>query len=210
MKILLLGDSIRMGYCEFVKEKMAGKAEVYFPADNGRFAQHTLRQLQDWKGALKLGEDIDVVHWNNGLWDCGHLGQGAGNEASAGVDALTGQKVVYEDECLTPPDIYGYMIERVYKRINTLFPNARVIFAYTTPVIEENAPATLMRYNSEIKIFNWIAYNALQEYPVLFNDLYTFAKENLQSHYRDWVHYTPEGSQLLANQISDFIEKMPE
>ena len=78
MKVLLLGDSIRMGYCGHVKELMQGKAEVFYPTDNGRFLQYTLRELQDWKANLRLdGNDVDVVHWNNGLWDVGHLGIGA-------------------------------------------------------------------------------------------------------------------------------------
>ena len=63
MKVLLLGDSIRMGYCECVKELMQGQAEVFYPTDNGRFLQYTLRGLQDWKANLKLeGNDVDVVH----------------------------------------------------------------------------------------------------------------------------------------------------
>ncbi len=206
MKILLLGDSIRCGYCAFVREKLSGRAEVYFPAENGRFAQYTLRQLQDWKGELGLREDVDVVHWNNGLWDCGHLGHGASLESTGGTDAAGDkQTVVYEEETLTPPDIYAYMIRRVYRRIHTLFPRAKVIFACTTPVIEEKAPPILMRYNSEIEHFNQVARQALQEFPVLFNDLYAFSKENLQDCYADWVHYNEKGSRLLADRIGNFI-----
>ena len=66
--LLLLGDSIRMGYDSFVQEKLAGRMNVYFAEDNGRFAQYTLRMVSEWKGKLSLPE-IDVVHWNNGLWD---------------------------------------------------------------------------------------------------------------------------------------------
>lgn len=35
-KTLLIGDSIRMGYCGFVKALLAGEAEVFFPEENGR------------------------------------------------------------------------------------------------------------------------------------------------------------------------------
>ena len=52
--ILLLGDSIRMGYDSFVRDKLAGRANVFFAEDNGRFAQYTLRALGDWKGQLSL------------------------------------------------------------------------------------------------------------------------------------------------------------
>ena len=38
-KVLLLGDSIRMGYDDYVKEILQGKCEVYYAADeNGRFS----------------------------------------------------------------------------------------------------------------------------------------------------------------------------
>ncbi|MBO5761465.1 MAG: hypothetical protein J6S53_07985, partial [Lentisphaeria bacterium] len=70
--LLLLGDSIRMGYDSYVQEKLAGRMNVFFPEENCRFAQYTLRTLSDWKGQLSLPE-IQVVHWNNGLWDVLHL-----------------------------------------------------------------------------------------------------------------------------------------
>ena len=42
-KVLLLGDSIRMGYDDYVKEELDGKCEVVYDAeDNGRFAAYTL------------------------------------------------------------------------------------------------------------------------------------------------------------------------
>ena len=68
--LLLLGDSIRVGYCNMVKEKLAGKVNVYFPPENCRFAQYTLRELERWTAELP---PIDVIHWNNGLWDSAHL-----------------------------------------------------------------------------------------------------------------------------------------
>ena len=37
--LLLIGDSIRMGYDTFVREKLSGRMNVYFPAENCRFAQ---------------------------------------------------------------------------------------------------------------------------------------------------------------------------
>ena len=61
--LLLLGDSIRRGYDSFVQEKLAGRMNVYFSEDNGRFAQYTLRALNNWVGELSLPE-IHLVHWN--------------------------------------------------------------------------------------------------------------------------------------------------
>ena len=59
--IFLIGDSIRFGaynvteynnlsprYGIYVKEKLAGVANVYAPDENCRFAQFTLRFLHKW------------------------------------------------------------------------------------------------------------------------------------------------------------------
>ena len=67
--ILLLGDSIRMGYCGFVREAMKEKADIFWPEDNCMFAHYTLRFLYEWRHIVPDPAQIDVVHWNNGLWD---------------------------------------------------------------------------------------------------------------------------------------------
>ncbi len=64
-KVLLLGDSIRIGYQEYVKRALANEYIVDYPSDNGRFCAYTYRYLGDWCGQ---GE-YDIVHWNCGLWD---------------------------------------------------------------------------------------------------------------------------------------------
>ena len=37
--IFLIGDSIRMGYCNYVKEELEGEAEVFFTEDNNKNTQ---------------------------------------------------------------------------------------------------------------------------------------------------------------------------
>ena len=48
-KVLLLGDSIRMGYCKYVKMAFDGSAEIVYPEDCCRFSAYTLRYLGTWK-----------------------------------------------------------------------------------------------------------------------------------------------------------------
>lgn len=43
--VLLLGDSISLGYREFVKENLRGVMDVYYPPENGRMIAYTLRAL---------------------------------------------------------------------------------------------------------------------------------------------------------------------
>ena len=46
--VLLLGDSIRLGYQEYVKNELKDIADVYAPNDNGRFCQNLLAFFHIW------------------------------------------------------------------------------------------------------------------------------------------------------------------
>lgn len=182
-KVLLIGDSIRMGYDKYVKHSLKDHCEVYYPSDNCRFAQYVLRHISDWKRSLGVGDDVDVVHWNAGLWDT---------------------LVLYDDGCLTPPEFYEYFIDKICKRIKVLFPNAKVIFATSTPVVENRFtnPSVSYRKNSDIKKYNDIAVRKVKEYGFLVNDLYSITKDLPENYYSDMTHlYTPEGTQILTNAV---------
>ena len=47
--VLLIGDSIRVGYDKSVKKSLEGIANVYFPEDNCRFASYLLRYIHNFK-----------------------------------------------------------------------------------------------------------------------------------------------------------------
>ena len=67
-RIFLIGDSIRMGYCEHVKGLMADCAEVIYHKVNCRSSQCILMNLFDWS-RLCDAEGVTVVHFNCGHWD---------------------------------------------------------------------------------------------------------------------------------------------
>ena len=60
--LLLIGDSIRLGYDKSVKKTLDGRANVIFPEENCRFASYVLRYFHEYIRDVK-GEDIDVVHY---------------------------------------------------------------------------------------------------------------------------------------------------
>ena len=208
--LLLLGDSIRKGYDSFVKEKLEGRTNVFFSEDNGRFAQYTLRSLSNWQGELSLPE-IHVVHWNNGLWDVLHMNANpTGKDGEAECETISPENVpsdiLFDKDPLTPPDFYRYMLGRILTRIRQLFPKAEVIFATTTPVIEEQA-TWAYRSNAEIDSYNQIAREVLVPRGVRINELGDFAAKSCSNLHRDWVHYNDEGSSLLADEIIQFLEQ---
>lgn len=192
--IYLIGDSLRFGsvggtgspgYGIYVKEQLAGVANVYAPDENCRFAQYTLRRICDWCKNVDV-ESIDVVHWNNGLWDVMRL---------------------HGDEPLTPVDMYVSMLERIYKKIRLFFPNAKVIFALSTSVIEKNAPKGYVRYNKEIEQYNEAAKRLMDSLGVAVNDLYSITQSFDESYYADWVHPNDKGAGILAETVVKSIKK---
>ena len=184
-RILLIGDSIRKGYDRYVKESFESKANVYFPEDNCRFAQYVLRNFHSW--CEDTGEkDFDLIHWNAGAWDTLRI---------------------YEDECLTPIDVYVNFLERIQARIEKLYPNAISIFATTTPVIESGYIADFeMRYNSDIERYNLAATNALSKRGVIINDLYSLLKNVPDSYHSDQTHfYTAAATELIGGRVNEVI-----
>lgn len=185
-KIILVGDSIRMGYDKYVKDALAGAAEVYYPNDSARFAQYTLRYLSDWKYDNGWGEDIDLVHWNTGLWDVLEM---------------------YGEAPISNPQQYGETIGKIERQIRILFPKAKQVFATSTSVIEEKYGSDRKRHNATIEQYNRIAVEALASTDCLINDLYTLTKNApLEIRNGDPTHfYTPEGTKLIGDRVLSYI-----
>ena len=180
-KIILIGDSIRMGYDAYVKEKLAGRAEVLYPAENCRFAQYTYRYLGEWQREGGWGNDADLVHWNAGLWDVIHLG---------------------DEAPLTSPEQYALTLGQIARRIRLLFPRAVSVFALSTPIVEEGYGPDFRRSNREIERYNGIAREVLTKEGTLIDDLYAVMKDVPESGRSDMTHfYTPEGTERIGNAV---------
>ncbi len=180
-KIVLIGDSIRMGYDKYIKDALSGTAEVFYPSENCRFAEYVLRYAHEWKSNGKWGDDVDLVHWNAGLWDALEL---------------------FGDEPLTSLSYYGAAIARIDKRLRTLFPNAKFVFATSTNVNEKMAKPEFMRHNTTIEKYNTEALRALSNTDTIINDLYSLTASVPDSYRSDWVHfYTPEGTELIGGKV---------
>ena len=134
-KVFLLGDSIRIGYDEFVRELLKGTADVFYPEDNGRFAGYTYVCIPQWKNLAGDPDQVNVVHWNCGHWDCAHF---------------------YRDsEPYSTVEEYAVWLRRVHDCIRRNFPAAQVIFATTTGVAPGRyEQMSSPRSNEEIALYN--------------------------------------------------------
>lgn len=189
-KVLLLGDSIRMGYDDYVKELLAGRCEVYYDAeDNGRFSAYTLWQMNQF---FRHYGRFDVVHWNNGYWDM--------NVEAPMVEAMH------------PVEEYVHFLKRILGEIRR--NGARPIFAATTPILSPGAAADVSGTGAESIHYNdaWVTrYNdaakalmAAEGVPV--NDLYALCKEDPHCYKcEDLLHLTEEGYRKCAEQTARMI-----
>ena len=191
-RVLLLGDSIRMGYDEYVKEILEGEFEVcYDDVDNGRFAAYTLWQAN--QAFKKLGR-FDVVHWNNGYWD---------------------MNVEFPmTEAIHPVDEYVQFLSRILAQIRN--NGAVPVFATTTPILSKEAAADVVRegidsfkYENEWVVkYNAAAVSFMKSEGVAVNDLYALCAED-KYFYKcsDLLHLTEEGYRRCAEQTAEAIRE---
>ncbi len=184
-KIILLGDSVRKGYDEHVAKKLEGVAEIYYPEDNCRFAAYLFRYLSRYVEQSGFGAEVDVIHWNAGLWDT---------------------IIQYQEDRLTSPEVYREYITRIHKRIKQLYPNAIEIFATSTRVREELYSDDFLRRNADVEWYNKIAVEVLAEEGVIINDLYDFTKEWTVEYYSDKTHFNEMGSEFLGNKVAEVLK----
>jgi lysophospholipase L1-like esterase len=185
--VILLGDSIRIGYCNYVKEELKDLANVVFPDDNSRFTQYTFVNLFTWLALVEKPEEIDVIHWNNGLWDVVHFNG--------------------DDQPLNTTDQYADTLRRICRKMREKAPNAKIIFATMTPINEEWVQGPNYRIQDEVIKYNGVAREVMKEQGIDVNDLFQLLYEQPKSYFIDQCHLNPEGYQLVARQVSDVIRK---
>lgn len=185
VRVLLIGDSISLGYRNLVKYNLRDWAKVVFPKEQGKYAADVYRMLFDWNKFLGVDNDIDVVYWNAGLWDVVR---------------------VHGEEPQTSQDVYKEYLSRIYFRLKALYPNAKIIFGATTPVVEERYTKDFYRYNSDIKEYNKAAYEILYDKVDLYDDLYCIMENIGKDNYIDATHFGSKGNHKLALHICAIIE----
>ena len=183
-RALLIGDSISIGYTLPTRALLKGKANLHRIPTNGGPTTRGLAMLDSWLGEGKW----DVIHFNWGLHDMKYMGP-------KGRLDLGGKQQV-------PPDPYDKNLRELVKRLRRT--GAKLIWASTTPVPQGAAG----RKNGDAARYNEIARKIMAENGVAINDLYAFALPKLKEIQRPRnVHFTPDGSKALAEQVAAAILK---
>jgi lysophospholipase L1-like esterase len=182
-KVVLVGDSIRMGYAPLVAKALDGKAIVVSPAPNGEDSGNVLRNLDEWV----IQEKPDVVHINAGLHD------------------LKLKDKSYQ----VPLAEYEKNLETILERIRKE-TKATVIFATTTPIVDElhaQRKAGFDRFEADVQKYNIVAASIMKQAGVPINDLHRLVESGGKARLLggDGTHYTPEGYERLAAAVTQSV-----
>lgn len=179
-RVLLLGDSISIGYTVAVREKLAGRANVHRPPENCGDTARGVASLEKWLGTGRW----DIIHFNFGLHDLKY------------IDAKNDLAPPHLGKQVASPEAYEKNLRTLVTRLKRT--GATLVFATTTPVpagadgrVETDAP----RYNA-------VAMRVMKGMGVAVDDLYAFVVPRQSEIQRPKnVHFTDAGSAQLADAV---------
>ena len=178
-RILLIGDSISIGYTLPVRKQLEGKANVHRITINGGPTANGVANLGKWLGPAKW----DAIHFNFGLHD---------------LKIMEGGKRQVE------PEDYERNLRSLVAELRKT--GARLIFATTTPVPEGklNPP----RNFGDVATYNRIALKVMQENGVAIDDLNAAITPDLAKLQKPHdVHFTAEGYAALGQAVVQSLQK---
>ncbi len=185
-KILLIGDSISIGYAPHVTDTLMGQLQVTHNEGNAEDSRNILANLDAYLAANK---DAGVVHLNCGLHDIKRL------------DGVKSQ--------LVPLDEYGRNLREIIAKLTA--DRRQVIWAHTTPVADtiHNCVKDFRRFESDVLAYNSVASDIASEAGLAINDLHAavIAAGVAQCLDEDGVHMTEAGNRACGEAVAMVISQ---
>jgi acyl-CoA thioesterase-1 len=178
-----------MWYTLPVRKLLEGKANVHRPPVNCHHSRQVLAELESYLG----DKTWDVIHLNCGGHDITYRvnGEGPGTPPPQGTITV-------------PLDEYKTNLRAIINRLKQT--KAKIIWAATTPMGEAYIKKGF-RFEEDIVKYNAAAAEIMKADGIPVNDLYSLAKPNADKLLKDGVHFTNEGSEVLAKAVAEQIQK---
>lgn len=188
-RVVLIGDSIRLGYQDTVRAELADAAHLWSPQDNGQHTVNVLLNAYVWI----VAQQPDVLHVNAGIWDTRRIMRG-------------------EPGNIVPLEQYRDNVARLITLAHKHTP-AKVIWATSTPcdtrrvVRQHRLKGWPGRDGDDIPIYNAVAVEVARSLGAQVNDLYAVALAHDVNKIRmeDGTHFTAEGYQILGSAVAKAI-----
>lgn len=191
-RVLLIGDSISMGYTLDVRELLTGKANVHRIPTNGGPTTNGLKNIKAWLGDSKW----DIIHFNWGLHDLKYIAEDPSKRADPKAPGSHLQVPLAE---------YEKNLTELVKIMQAT--GARLIWCNTTPV-----PAgSDGRIEGDEAKYNAAAARVMTSAGIPTDDLCAHAAAKLtEVQLPANVHYSPTGYHYLAEKVAAVItENLP-
>jgi len=187
--VLILGDSISIGYTELVRSSLEGKANVIHNPGNSQGTTHTLANIDEWLAV----QEWDVIHFNLGLHDLKRVKVAGGKQNSNNPN----------DPRQADLKTYTTNLEKIVKKLKAT--EAELIFATTTPFPSGVKP---FRDPLDVERYNTNAREIMDKHAVAVNDLCALMAPQLERLQKPKnVHFKPKGSQAMAEEVVRSIER---
>ncbi len=187
--VVLLGDSIRIGYAPLVAQRLSFQSQacVLSHQPNGADTANTVANLAEWA----IAPQPRVIHFNCGLHDLK-------------LDRATGAYQV-------PLDRYRANLQQIVRRLR-VETDATLIFATITPILDARHAArgaSFDRFQADVERYNAASLDVMATEGVTVDDLHAAVQaagpERLLT--ADGTHYTSEGYALLADAVTEAISR---
>lgn len=175
-RVLLVGDSILNGYRNRVIKALVGKVYIDAWVNPYHQSEHLNRLLAQ---VLEHGT-YDVVHFNMGLhgWQEGRI----------------------------QPGTFEPLTEAYVEVIRQKLPNAKIIWASSTPVTMQGKPTELEPdINPVIVDHNRMAAKVMTEMDVPVSDFYALLMDKLELARGDRFHWTAPAYEILAQAVAESV-----
>ncbi len=183
-RVLIIGDSISIGYTKSLQPMLAGEAEVVHNPGNAAHTWNGIEKIDEWLGK----EHWDVIHFNWGLHDLRYMKDGKPDRTGTRVSTL---------------EQYKGNLEKLVARLEKT--GAVLIWASTTPIPEGED----RRWKGEEVEFNQAAAEIMARHRIAINDLHARVLPQLGVYQRPKnVHFTPEGYRFLALHVGQSIREV--
>jgi hypothetical protein len=181
-QVLIIGDSISLGYTPHVVKMLEKEAVVKHNKGN---AGPTLRGLAGIDSWLEGGK-WDVIHFNWGLWDM--------------------YRWRYE-KFDQSPEAYEKNLEKLVTRLEKT--GAKLIWGTTTPACPEGEKKIKIKIDKEAEAkFLAAALRVMKKHNVHVNDLnaFMYPKWEIYKIADNDVHYNKSGYKALAQKVAEAIK----
>lgn len=181
-RVLIIGDSISIGYTPRVRKILDGRTNVHRPKTNCRWSAFGDQKINEWIG----NEKWDLIHFNFGLWDW----------------------YGWSQDTKATPESYSKSLNNIVQKLKK--SEATLVFAMTTPPCvgpEKKARITVSKARAQE--FNQAALRVMKKHGVVVNDLYVLIENEREKYQlgKNNVHYNEAGRDLLATQVAKVIKE---